>query len=871
MAPALLEPQTHDQPISPSAQIIDIRNGADFTPLAEQIRSGLNVPAGQEKRLPTLLLYSKEGLQLFEKITYLDEYYLTNQEIQVLQTYADRIAERIALKPDSILLELGSGNLRKVRLLLEALERKRCSVSYYALDLSREELERTLAEIPPGTFQHVKCFGLWGTYDDGLAWLKQPKNLKRPKTILSLGSSIGNFDRKEAAEFLAQFRQVLGKEDSFLLGVDACTNPEKVYHAYNDRHGLTHEFVLHGLSQANQLLGYRAFETADWEVIGEYDTRAGRHHAFVSPKKDVIVEGAQIRAGERVRIEESYKYDFDQSEELFQAAGMNEGTRWTNDDGDYALYLINKPPVQFPSHPEQYAAHPVPTIGDFQALWQAWDTVTQDMISEDELLDKPIKLRNACIFYLGHIPAFLDIHLTKATRGSATQPAYYHSIFERGIDPDVDDPEKCHAHSEIPDEWPPLSEMLEYQTKVRERVVEQFDSGLATKDRRVQRALWLGVEHEIMHLETLLYMLVQSEKTLPPPGTITPDFAALAKHAERVAVPNEWFTVPAQEVEIGIDDPDDNSGLDHYMGWDNERPKRAKMVGRFEIKGRPITNREYAIFLEATGNTSIPSSWMEKQQARNGHSNGHINGHTNGHAQEHTNGFTNRYSTGHPSDVSKSYLSNKSVRTVYGPVSLQHALDWPVAASFDELAACAAYMGGRIPTFEEARSAYHHAETIRRKEAQQSLSPTIPAVNSHLVNDGVEETPPDTQAVKSAGQGSNLNPRDLFIDLTHTNTGFKHWHPVAVTDRGNRLGGQGDMGGLWEWTSTTLAPWEQFQAMELYPGYTADFFDDKHNIVLGGSWATMPRIAGRKSFVNWYQRNYPYVWAGGRLARDVVE
>ena len=27
----------------------------------------------------------------------------------------------------------------------------------------------------------------------------------------------------------------------------------------------------------------------------------------------------------------------------------------------------------------------------------------------------------------------------------------------------------------------------------------------------------------------------------------------------------------------------------------------------------------------------------------------------------------------------------------------------------------------------------------------------------------------------------------------------------------------------------------------------ADFFDGKHNIVLGGSWATHPRIAGRKT------------------------
>lgn len=55
--------------------------------------------------------------------------------------------------------------------------------------------------------------------------------------------------------------------------------------------------------------------------------------------------------------------------------------------------------------------------------------------------------------------------------------------------------------------------------------------------------------------------------------------------------------------------------------------------------------------------------------------------------------------------------------------------------------------------------------------------------------------------------------------------------------------------------------------MELYPGYTADFFDGKHNVVLGGSWATHPRIAGRKSFVNWYQRKYPYAWVGARVVR----
>jgi uncharacterized SAM-dependent methyltransferase len=80
-------------------------------------------------------------------------------------------------------------NLRKVCLLLQAFEDAGKEIDYFALDLSRAELERTLAQVPP--FKHVRCHGLWGTYDDGREWLQSPEVAARPKCILSLGSSIG--------------------------------------------------------------------------------------------------------------------------------------------------------------------------------------------------------------------------------------------------------------------------------------------------------------------------------------------------------------------------------------------------------------------------------------------------------------------------------------------------------------------------------------------------------------------------------------------------------------------------------------------------------------------------------------------------------
>jgi len=90
-----------------SPNIIDIRSDTKGIDILDEIHTGLKKPEGKEKQLPTLLLYDAEGLKLFEGITFLDEYYLTAQEIQALTAYADRIAQRI---PDgAMVIELGSG------------------------------------------------------------------------------------------------------------------------------------------------------------------------------------------------------------------------------------------------------------------------------------------------------------------------------------------------------------------------------------------------------------------------------------------------------------------------------------------------------------------------------------------------------------------------------------------------------------------------------------------------------------------------------------------------------------------------------------------------------------------------------------------
>ena len=97
-------------------------------------------------------------------------------------------------------------------------------------------------------------------------------------------------------------------------------------------------------------------------------------------------------------------------------------------------------------------------------------------------------------------------------------------------------------------------------------------------------------------------------------------------------------------------------------------------------------------------------------------------------------------------------------------------------------------------------------------------------MKSHLVNEGVEETPPSVHSVNgSPNGGASPDPKKLYVDLEGANVGFKSWHPVSVTQDGNKLAGLGEMGGLWEWTSSPLKRVEGFEPMKLYPAYSGEF------------------------------------------------
>src|SRR5262245_19174505 len=82
------------------------------------ILAGLSRP---QKEIPAKYFYDAAGSRLFDRITELDEYYLTRTEVSIMRRHAGEMGARFGSR--CLLVELGAGSLVKVRLLLDQLHR----------------------------------------------------------------------------------------------------------------------------------------------------------------------------------------------------------------------------------------------------------------------------------------------------------------------------------------------------------------------------------------------------------------------------------------------------------------------------------------------------------------------------------------------------------------------------------------------------------------------------------------------------------------------------------------------------------------------------------------------------------------------------
>ena len=235
------------------------------------------------------------------------------------------------------------------------------------------------------------------------------------KCLLWLGSSLGNFTRQEAADFLRQYAEEGMKPgDTFLIGIDSTDDAALIETAYGDPAGVTEAFILNGVDNASRILSEATGKPNDlagnkFNYVHRYNVTEGCHEAYIQAKEDLNIDAGSrgtftIKKDELLAIERSYKFSATDSQYLLDHAKLRSVQKWSDPTGAYNLHLVEKPKFYFPST-YQATTNPfgLPTLEDWEQIWAAFDTATLDMVPEHLLHTKPIDLRHICLFYIGHM------------------------------------------------------------------------------------------------------------------------------------------------------------------------------------------------------------------------------------------------------------------------------------------------------------------------------------------------------------------------------------------------------------------------------------------------------------------------------------
>src|SRR5580704_7588759 len=205
-------------------EIISLRSIADF---AEDVRSGLTRPG--QKELSANYLYDELGSALFNAITLLPEYGLFRADERILRRHAEEIV-RPLFPANVTVAELGSGSGKKTRWILEALARHQ-HTTYYPIDVSPAALTQCANEL--GQLDRVSVYGIEREFLEGVARAVALRQPYERLLVLFVGSTIGNFHRGGAGQFLTELRQQLGHGDALLLGTDLVKPVEQMLAAYD--------------------------------------------------------------------------------------------------------------------------------------------------------------------------------------------------------------------------------------------------------------------------------------------------------------------------------------------------------------------------------------------------------------------------------------------------------------------------------------------------------------------------------------------------------------------------------------------------------------------------------------------------------------
>jgi L-histidine N-alpha-methyltransferase len=300
------------------------------------VRFGLLAP---EPWLPSKYFYDDRGSQLFEEITRLPEYYQTRTEEAILESIADDV---IARTVPSELVELGSGEGRKIRLLLDRIADRGLLGRCVLLDINQRSVCESAARLE-AQYPGLVVRGLVGDFTRDLDVIGQDSG----RLALFFAGTIGNLHPRDVPRFLRRMAAVLPSGDAFLVGVDLVKDEARLHAAYNDAAGVTAAFNLNILRVLNQRLG-ADFDLTAFEHVAFYDRRRAWIEMRLRARRAVQVRIPQAglelayAPGDEIRTEISCKYTRQSFDERLRATGFEIEEWYTDPDQLFALALLRR-------------------------------------------------------------------------------------------------------------------------------------------------------------------------------------------------------------------------------------------------------------------------------------------------------------------------------------------------------------------------------------------------------------------------------------------------------------------------------------------------------------------------------------------------
>lgn len=308
----------------------------------QEVYSGLSA---SPKYLSSKYFYDAKGDTIFQDIMAMPEYYLTDCEYDILDTHKEEIAALFAEGKNSFnLIELGAGDGKKTKVLLNYMTENKLDFKYLPIDISQnalDQLERALHhEIPS-----LKTEPLQGTYLETLETINSIKDIK--KVILFLGSNIGNLSHSQAVSFLQNIQHAMNEGDLFFVGFDQKKNPQTILDAYNDKAGITEAFNKNILIRINAELkaNFILDDFLHWEI---YDPETGTAKSYLVSKKaqTVRIEDLNLtisfKPWETIHTEISQKYDDEVVNWLAAEAGLEIIAQFSDKKSYYKNYAFKK-------------------------------------------------------------------------------------------------------------------------------------------------------------------------------------------------------------------------------------------------------------------------------------------------------------------------------------------------------------------------------------------------------------------------------------------------------------------------------------------------------------------------------------------------